>query len=353
MASVMDVIVQNQEFWDIYTLRDESAASKKNHYKSSLSLNKKSFDICEPIISQYLFQKGFTIEYPDKKQFALCLTHDVDDIYPPINHTLLSSLHCLKDLNFSELKKQILWRFKGKDWSPYRNFKEIIELEEKYAAKSSFYFLATDRDIERFRYSIEEIELDIKNIVDRGWEVGLHGGYFAVDDPESIRNEKVRLEHLIGQNVVGYRNHYLRLFIPETWEILRRLGFYYDTTLGYNDALGFRNGLCQPFKPYNLNTLSTIDLLEIPLCIMDSTLFGSVKTYDEAWNVTKTLIDTVESCHGVLTLNWHSNNFGCSFRRSWPHFYEKILQYCYKKNAWMTSGIEISNWWQKNGYWIN
>jgi hypothetical protein len=33
--------------------------------------------------------------------------------------------------------------------------------------------------------------------------------------------------------------------------------------------------------------------------------------------------------------------------------YKKILDYCDKKNAWMTNGEEIYNWWIKNGYDIN
>ena len=28
-------------------------------------------------------------------------------------------------------------------------------------------------------------------------------------------------------------------------------------------------------------------------------------------------------------------------------FYEKILKYCYEKEAWMMSGGEIGKWWSK------
>lgn len=345
MEPITDVISENYELWDIFTLKEQSALSKINNYRSALSVYNRSPDVLDPRVSKFLLKKGFCAEYPDNKLFAVCLTHDVDEIYPPIHHTLLSSLHCLKDMDPAGLRDQIFWRFRG---SPYRNFREIIELEDKYSAKSSFYFLATDRDIKRFRYNVEDIELDIGYIIDREWEVGLHGGYYAADDPDAIRDEKVRLERVTGQDVVGYRNHYLRLSIPQTWEILSELGFHYDTTLGYNDALGFRNGMCHPFKPFNMNTGTYIDILQIPLVIMDGTLFGSVKSYEEAWQMAKRLIDTVASCRGVLTLNWHSNNFGCQFRRYWPRFYEKILQYCSNKNAWMTSGTEICKWWQYN-----
>lgn len=350
MESITNIIPENRELWDTFTLKEESALSKIKDYRSALSIYDKFSDISNPRVSRFLLEKGFSAEYPENRQFAVCLTHDVDEIYPPIRHTLLSSWYCLKGMNSTEFKNQIAWRFKGNTWSPYRNFKDIIELEERYDAKSSFYFIATDRDVQRFRYNVEDIESDIGYIIDKGWEVGLHGGYYAVDDPAAIRDEKVRLERLTGQDVVGYRNHYLRLYIPQTWEILSKLGFYYDTTLGYNDAVGFRNGMCHPFKPFNLDTSAYIDILQIPLVIMDGTLFGSTKSYNEAWQMAKRLIDTVASCCGVLTLNWHSNSFGCPFRQSWPNIYREILEYCSNKNAWMTSGAEIYKWWQMSAH---
>ena len=100
-----------------------------------------------------------------------------------------------------------------------------MDLEEKFGAQSSFYFLATDADITRFRYAIEELEDDLGQIMDRGWEIGLHGGYYAYNDYGKILNEKKRLEQVLGRKVVGYRNHYLRIQVPGTWENWHRQDF--------------------------------------------------------------------------------------------------------------------------------
>ena len=101
--------------------------------------------------------------------------------------------------------------------------------------------------------------------------------------------------------------------------------------------------------PYNLHTDMEVSILEIPMVIMDGTLFNSVRSYDEAWKVTKQLIDTVADCQGVLTLNWHTNNFNCRFRGSWPKLYEKILSYCDERVAWMESLQNVVDWWCTNG----
>jgi peptidoglycan/xylan/chitin deacetylase (PgdA/CDA1 family) len=121
--------------------------------------------------------------------------------------------------------------------------------------------------------------------------------------------EKKILEDIIGKKIVGYRNQYLKFKIPDTWEMLSEAGFKYDTTFGYADCAGFRNGMCHPFKPFNLNTGKEIDILEIPLVIMDCTLLRDYMRLDfeRAWKLTKLLINRVEQYNGVITILWHNN----------------------------------------------
>jgi len=47
-------------------------------------------------------------------------------------------------------------------------------------------------------------------------------------------------------------------------------------------------------------------------------------------------------CNGVVTLLWHNKSFTGDQKK----FYEKILNYCAEKDAWMTSGEQISTWWK-------
>lgn len=337
----LQIIRQNEDLWDLYTLKEEYAPQHLDQHGRFLFSHSKNPEVLVPLVTKYLVDNGYEIEYPDGKQFAVCLTHDVDEIYPPLKHTLLSSLTCLKEMDFGGLKEQAFWKMRGKENSPYWNFQEIMDLEEKYGARSSFYFLATDSDIRRFRYNIEDLEGGLGEIADRGWEVGLHGGYYAYNNLEEILREKERLEQVLGRKVTGYRNHYLRFCVPDSWEILEKAGFTYDTTLGYPDMVGFRNGMCHPFKPFNLNTNTEINILEIPMVIMDGTLFSHAKSYDEAWRIAQHLIETVAECRGVLTLNWHSNNFYCPFSYSLTKLYETILADCNKKRAWMVTGEDI------------
>jgi len=343
-------IRQHEDLWDLYTRKEEYTPQQLDQYGCFIPDYSSRQEILEPSVSRFLKGEGLNIAYPDNKQFAVCLTHDVDEIYPPLTHTLLSTMTSLKGLDIKGLKRQAFWKLNGKERSPYWNFQEIMDLEEKYSARSSFYFLATNADIRRFRYNIEDLEGELDKIVDRGWEVGLHGGYYAYNNLTQILIEKERLERVLGRKVTGYRNHYLRFKVPDSWEILVKAGFEYDTTLGYNDIVGFRNGMCHPFRPYNLRTDRESNILEIPLAIMDNTLFESVRSYDEGVALIKRVVDTVKLYKGVLCVNWHSNSLNCPFKQKWDILYKFLLDYCYKRGAWMTSGERICTWWNLHEY---
>ncbi|KUO53573.1 MAG: hypothetical protein APF76_12250 [Desulfitibacter sp. BRH_c19] len=338
------LIKQDPNLWDQFI--------NKGDYMTTISRYEgtKSRDVLIPKVSEHLLKHGYNFSYPEGKKFAICLTHDVDDIYPPLTHKVLVCLYSLKKLDWSSIKKHLFWKTEGKQFSPYINFKEIIDIERKYKAKSSFYFITTAKDPRRFRYNIEDITEELSSIAENGWEIGLHGGYFSFNDIEAIRFEKHRLEKVVGKEVIGYRNHYLRLKVPDTWSILERCGFKYDTTYGYTNMVGFRNGMCHAFRPYNISTGKLMDIYQIPLHLMDGTLFDIASSFDRAWDITKNLIDTVEKYQGFLTVLWHNNVFSCPFRNEWKLLYEKILQYGSQKNAWMTSAEEIWRWWQNNGY---
>ena len=65
-----------------------------------------------------------------------------------------------------------------------------MDLEARFGAKSSFYFIAAEADPIRFRYDIEDMEHHLGEVSDKGWEVGLHGGYYSYNNPEADKKRK-------------------------------------------------------------------------------------------------------------------------------------------------------------------
>ncbi len=341
----LEALRKDTEMWDAFTGKNENPNLVSSKYEGNDRQK-----IMVPAVSEYLTHHGYQVSYPDGKRFAICLTHDVDDIYPPLSHKALSCLYSLISLDIPRLKQDLFWERKGRKSSPYLNFREIMDLERKYGAKSTFYFMTALRDPVRFRYNIGEIKDELREIVKSGWDVGLHGGYYSYDDPQAIQAEKDRLEKALGKEVIGYRNHYLRFKVPDTWAHLEKCGFLFDTTYGYTNTVGFRNGLCHPFRPFNPKTGNQMKIFEIPLHIMDGALFDLTGNYQQAWQITENMIDRAANCSGILTVLWHNSVFNCPFRAKWKKIYEKILEYGQKKNAWMTSSTEIWGWWKEHGY---
>jgi len=147
-------------------------------------------DVLEPRVSKHLVDKGYKKECPDGKQFAVCFTHNVDEIYPPCKHILLSTLTCLKGLDFSGFKRQLSLKLYGKEKSPYQNFLKIMHLKKKYGACFSFYFLATGLDTRRSRFNIKNLEAELGQTVGHGRDIGLHGSYYAYNYLEGRPGER-------------------------------------------------------------------------------------------------------------------------------------------------------------------
>jgi peptidoglycan/xylan/chitin deacetylase (PgdA/CDA1 family) len=327
-------IKENKELWDIFTLKEEYETNKFDHHNRFLYKYSSKSEIINPKVSNYLFKKGYSIQWPEHKTFAVCLTHDIDEIYPSSKYRCYTSMKYLikgyirKSMNRA-LKKE----------NPYWNFGEIINLEKKYNAKSTFFIMA-----DKSNYNLNDLKDELYHISQEGYEIGLHGGFNAYNDLSTMKKEKEILERLIEKKIIGYRNHYLSFEIPLTWKLLEKAGFKYDSTLGFADQVGFRNGMCHPFKPVDIQTGNQIPIFELPLIIMDASLLGYMGlTIKDSMMISKKLIDVVKNIGGVITILWHNTYFDDIYRKGWEKLYENILEYCSKQNAWMTTGKSIVN----------
>ena len=295
-------------------------------------------------------------KWPDGKQFAVCLTHDVDRVKKTYQYftrfgRFLKQLEIKKA--FNEIFCFLKYYFsKNCENDPYWNFERIMDIERKFGVKSTFFFLNESGKISIFkprtwklywgRYDLEnpEIAKIIKKLDLEGWEIGLHGSYNSYKDKNLLKWEKNKLEKILGKRVHGVRQHYGNLKIPETWKLQEDLGFEYDSTFGITDYDGFKDSKYLPFYPLGSR------FLEIPLIIMDTSLFSIDKSVEEIWEDCKKLIEDVEENSGVLTILWHNRVFNDNEFPGRREIYERIIELCDEKNAWITNAYEIVRWWK-------
>lgn len=322
------------DFWDRFTRREEYENPIRDMHGRFPYWASQDRDIFRPSVSEYLYEQGLIKpEYPDGCEFALCVTHDVDVIYSSPYMKILNGLLSARQGDRKRAVREIGSACNRK--SPFYNFKEILSLEEKFGVKSTWFFQALEPGEPEFRYRLSDVDGVLGDILDAGGEIGLHGGFDAPFNLDRLLIEKTRLEKVLGEKVTGYRSHYLKFQVPETWELLAQAGFSYDSTLGYTDCMGFRSGMCHPYKPMNLNTGKEIDIIEFPLHVMDMSLFHQYMRldFDGAWRVVKGMIDSVCECKGVFIVNWHNTYYLDD--RIELKFIKKLIEYCQKKGTWM------------------
>lgn len=335
---MLEALRSEKGLWDLFVKKEEYESSSLDEHGRFLYRSSMHKDVTSPSVSQFLVRGGLRAEYPDGRKFGVCLTHDIDLINPHFTVSLL------KRGGIS--RAAIKWF--DKNVNPRCNFGYTMDLEEAHGAKSTFFFLALQPGGKDFNYYIEDMKNEIRSIVQSGCEVGLHGGYGVLRDIPELVREKRAIEAVAGSSIVGYRNHYMQFNVPDSWGVLEEAGFKYDSTLGYPDNIGFRNGMCHPFRPYDARKGKTLDILEIPLTVMDGTLFTYMGMDSKtALAQTKKLIDSTADLNGVITILWHNTHI---MRRKTREVYKAILEYCEAKGAWMTSGAEVLNWWSKNDF---
>jgi hypothetical protein len=189
-------------------------------------------------------------------------------------------------------------------------------------------------------YSAGQIKTQLHALLSAGCEVGLHG-LDAWHDAEKGREERDEICRVSGQRWLGVRMHWL-YFDAESLEILEQAGFKYDSTMGYNETIGFRAGTTQVYRPFGAT-----HLLELPLHIMDTALFLSGRLdlpSSEADQRIGNIIDQVEDFGGVVTINWHDRSIAPE--RLWDRSYVRILESMRTKGAWAATAMDVVQWFR-------
>ncbi len=301
--------------------------------------------ILNPVLSRALLEQGFKPHYPHNKKFAALISHDID--FLKFNNSITYRLRSLIKSPFKQNKlegnfKEILFNGFNSKWS----VEKVVNFLSEHNAKSTFFFLSLNSHEKDYNYNLFEIKESLSLLEKNGFEIGLHGGHLAFNDADKIKSELTNLQSFCTSKVVGYRNHFLKFNMPYTWRYLLQNDFLYDATFGYPDCCGFRNGLCYPFLPFEKAEGKFIDILEIPLVVMDATLFYYLKLdAKESYKLITRLIDEVENCHGVFTILWHNNNFTGEMGK----LFKSITEYLSRKDPWFATNAELASWWRQEG----
>ena len=269
-----------------------------------------------PIVDEYglaleqalkVLSPGWT---PSRREPCLKLSHDIDSTGIPfqfrtaIGATLRRRRPLETFLWFLSLVPSV-------DPPPLRTVDRIVQLSLERGLDSALYWMNAKPSPYDLGYSLLEprVQKRIERFRERDLEMGIHPSYFSFGDPLMLRNEVNEWRSVIGGKPIGGRQHYLR-WLPTTWNDWENAGLSYDSSVGYADRIGFRAGTCIPYRPWSVADDRPLNLLEIPLLVMDGTLvaaeFMCLKK-EEALVQVRDLAERCQMVGGVFTFLCHTD----------------------------------------------
>jgi hypothetical protein len=172
---------------------------------------------------------------------------------------------------------------------------------------ASYYFICAHRHRRDGNYHLEDSRLPVllRSLEEAGQEVGLHGSYCSLNDPESLSAEYETLRNL-GFHSRGGRQHWLRFTLDRLIPALESAGAAYDCSLGWSNVMGYRAGACFAFPLYNFTEERASRFLEIPLVMMEQCLCAANQPYAAA---TSLLDSSRKYGWGGVSVLWHPSAF--------------------------------------------
>jgi hypothetical protein len=306
---------------------------------------------------------------PAGYQLIACLTHDVD--HPCIrrhkfDHTTFGFLYrAIVDSLLNFLRGRRSFRHVLKNWIAavklpfvflglaedfWSQFTDYTSLEK--GRPSSFFIIpfrgqpgSTDDGPAPAKraaaYGAADIAAQLAYVRTAGCEIALHG-IDAWRDRMAGIGELKEICRVSGSRATGVRMHWL-YFNQQSPALLEAGGAEYDSTVGYNQTIGYRAGTSQVYKP-----LECVRLLELPLHIMDTALFYPnylhLSSSDAARHVGGILEHAVRS-GGVVTVNWHDRSIAPE--RLWGDFYVYLMNELQERGAWFASAKDVVSWFRQ------
>jgi hypothetical protein len=294
----------------------------------------------------HILKEAITATYQHK--FTLLLSHDIDYYnYWSGAHfktVLKYNFRTLMNRPFSAIYKIILHTItKQLFYNPLKRLQKMYKKEENLNCKStSFLLTLSDDNDERQEYFSSEKHLrELKKIL-LNRPHGLHGSKQATFDYKILLKQKSLFESN-GFVTKGYRNHYLYFDYQRSFSALEKAGFLYDATLGFSEHIGYRAGISHPFYPFNILEDRPFNILEIPLSIMDVTLFSKTAmnlSYGKAKSLVFEMIDKASLINSHITILWHNTSFEFIDFPFWGKLYWDTIRYSKKKGARVCSVCE-------------
>ncbi len=296
----------------------------------------------KPLVDIWTLVLGARLQavYPDlpvkKRKFTFIPTYDVDAAWAYKSKGVYRTLGgFVKDLTSGDRERirerhQVL---RGKRKDPFDSFEFQFELQKEFKLKPIYFILCGEYDTNDKNISIRKAAFRslIKTLGDHA-DVGIHPSFSSYLDIDKLRKEINSLSEVLHRPLTKSRQHFLRMNLPRSYQKLIELDISDDYTMGFASQAGFRAGIADTFRFYDLENDMVTNLLVHPFALMDGTMRDYLNLDLEAsYALTTQLIDEVKAVGGTFIYLTHNETLGGEQRWvGWPEMYRRMLEYITK-----------------------
>ncbi len=264
-------------------------------------------------------------------RFSQAITCDIDFLsYPQgknlfwkmVNLSKRAKSGTLVESATADIYRVFHSRFISYQSDHFNSFHRLVERAGETGSKMIFFLMSdasTTQNGSDYRLNDHRLEVvfDLASKYDFV-EFGLHGSYHSYDSIELLSAEFENLKaalksYSLDSRLLYSRQHFLRWNQRSTPGLLEKINVQCDSTLGYAESPGFRSSCCLPYPMYDLQTGTRLNLLELPLVLMDRSLLDSrylgLENPDQALDLALNLKQECIKHNGVFTLLWHNSSF--------------------------------------------
>lgn len=295
-----------------------SKRDEHNRYKHQDSIAFKNNFLETPLLDYWLieFKNSLLNLYPaiqlKAQSFQQINTIDIDFAYK------------YKGQSLGALTKKFIGSLlKGKpDWNcinlpekdPYDTYRFIQNESNNANVPIQYFFLLAnyggfDRNLSPFSVQTKTLYQSLAT----NHACGIHPSYKSSYHRKSLEKELALFSNIFGYPAKDSRNHFLKIKVPETYQILEGMNVLNDYTMAYADAVGFRASTSQPFFLFNLHQNKQLQIKVFSPCLMDVSLKNGLNlNLEAAIEKISTLKREVQTVNGYFISIWHNSSFDLS-----------------------------------------
>lgn len=293
----------------------------------------------KPLVNIWVKSLGIKLKsiYPDlpvkQPKSTFIPTYDIDAAWAYKHKGIYRTVGgFLKDLAAGDMERikerhQVL---RGKRKDPFDSFDFQFELQKAFKINPIYFILCGEYDTNDKNISIRKPSFQalIKRLGDYA-DVGIHPSFSSYLDIEKMQREIDNLSEVLHRPLTKSRQHFLRMNLPRSYQKLIELDISDDYTMGFASQVGFRAGIADTFRFYDLEYDMVTNLRVHPFAIMDGTMRDYLNLDVEAsLRLAKKLVDEVKAVGGTFIYLTHNETLGGEQRWvGWPEMYRQLIEY--------------------------